>query len=69
MHLLKEEEVFISNFDGFGQEGVTGLKSLGVRELTYKLIFMASFIQQVEEKTALSALHDMTEEEGQDYNE
>ena len=39
------------------------MKALGVRELTYKLIFMATFVQQVEEKTALSALHDMTEDD------
>jgi DNA replication licensing factor MCM6 len=46
-----------------GQDGVTGLKSLGVREMNYKLVFLASFVQQVDEKNALSALHDMNGED------
>ncbi|KAI9291466.1 MCM-domain-containing protein [Neoconidiobolus thromboides FSU 785] len=29
--------------EGFGSEGVTGLKSLGVRDLTYRLVFLANF--------------------------
>ncbi|KAI8900086.1 MCM2/3/5 family-domain-containing protein [Globomyces pollinis-pini] len=48
---------------GRGKEGVTGLKALGVRELTYKLVFLGSFVQQVEEKNALSALHDLEAED------
>lgn len=48
----------IPNVDG-GQDGVTGLKALGVRELTFKIVFLASFVQQAEEKNALSALHDL----------
>lgn len=49
--------------EGFGQEGVTGLKALGAREMTYRVIFLASFIQQVDEKNALSALHDLNGED------
>lgn len=49
--------------EGYGQDGISGLKALGVREMTYKLIFMATFIQQIDEKNALSALHDMEEDE------
>ncbi|KAJ3324283.1 MCM DNA helicase complex subunit mcm6 [Boothiomyces sp. JEL0866] len=49
--------------EGYAQDGISGLKALGVREMTYKLIFMATFIQQVDEKNALSALHDMEEDE------
>ena len=51
--------------EGFGQEGFTGLKALGVREMTYKLVFLATFIQQSEEKNALSALHDLSDEDPQ----
>lgn len=47
---------------GFGREGVTGLKALGVRELTFKVVFLATFVQQSEEKNALSALHDLDED-------
>jgi DNA replication licensing factor MCM6 len=49
--------------DGFAQEGVTGLKALGVRDLTYKLVFLGAFVQNVEMKNALNALHDMSDEE------
>ncbi|EIE90035.1 hypothetical protein RO3G_14746 [Rhizopus delemar RA 99-880] len=31
--------------DGLGKEGVTGLKALGVRDLTYKLSFLACMVQ------------------------
>lgn len=51
--------------DGFGQDGVTGLKSLGVRDLTYRMVFLASFICDAEEKNALSALHDMEPQDDQ----
>lgn len=49
--------------DGFATEGVTGLKALGVRDLTYKLVFLGTFVQNVEMKNALSALHDLNEDE------
>ena len=46
-----------TNKDGF-TEGVTGLKALGVRDLTYKLTFYGCFIRSAKEKSALTALHD-----------
>jgi DNA replication licensing factor MCM6 len=49
--------------EGFGQEKITGLKALGVREMNFKNVFLASFVQQVNEKNALSALHDMVEDD------
>jgi DNA replication licensing factor MCM6 len=49
--------------DGFAQEGVTGLKVLGVRDLTYKLVFVGSFVQNTEMKNALNALHDLDDDE------
>lgn len=49
--------------DGFTQEGVTGLKSLGVRDLTYKLVFLGSFVQNTEMKNALNALHDLIDDD------
>lgn len=47
--------------EGFGQEKITGLKALGAREMNFKTMFLATFVQQVNEKNALSALHDMGE--------
>ncbi|KAI8907184.1 MCM2/3/5 family-domain-containing protein [Gorgonomyces haynaldii] len=49
--------------EGFTQQGVTGLKALGVRDLTYKLVFLGTHVQNTQLKNALSALHDLTEEE------
>ncbi|ORY81338.1 MCM2/3/5 family-domain-containing protein [Protomyces lactucae-debilis] len=34
--------------EGFASEGVTGLKSLGVRDLTYKMAFLACFTQSAD---------------------
>jgi len=34
--------------DGMAQEGTQGLKMLGVRELTYKLCFLANMVQSAE---------------------
>mmetsp|Transcript_8543 Transcript_8543/g.21988 ORF Transcript_8543/g.21988 Transcript_8543/m.21988 type:complete len:840 (-) Transcript_8543:35-2554(-) len=36
--------------EGYSQEGVTGLKTLGVRDLTYKMIFMAGSVAPAEKK-------------------
>ncbi|KAJ3006463.1 MCM DNA helicase complex subunit mcm6 [Thoreauomyces humboldtii] len=44
--------------DGFN-EGVSGLKALGVREMTYKMTFLGCFVRPAEAKTSLSALHDL----------
>ncbi|KAI8928036.1 MCM2/3/5 family-domain-containing protein [Entophlyctis helioformis] len=49
--------------DGFGSDGVTGLKSLGVRELTYKVMFLGTYVQKTEARTALNSLHDMQDDE------
>ncbi|KAJ1551383.1 MCM DNA helicase complex subunit mcm6, partial [Nowakowskiella sp. JEL0078] len=47
--------------EGFGGEGVGGLKSLGVRDLTYKVVILASNIQPAAMKDTLTALHDIDE--------
>lgn len=44
--------------EGYSQEGVTGLKALGVRDLTYKLTFLGSLVSPAETKSALNMLHD-----------
>jgi DNA replication licensing factor MCM6 len=36
--------------DGFG-DGVAGLKKLGVKEMTYKLLFIASAVQHTDQRT------------------
>ncbi|BFZ59710.1 MCM DNA helicase complex subunit mcm6 [Saitoella coloradoensis] len=38
--------------DGFASEGVTGLKSLGVRDLTYRLAFLACMVQSTDTRAA-----------------
>ncbi|KAJ3262196.1 MCM DNA helicase complex subunit mcm6 [Chytriomyces hyalinus] len=43
------------------QDGVTGLKALGVRDLTYKLTFLGCYIRSTKEKNALTAGHDTFE--------
>ena len=47
--------------EGFGS-GITGLKALGVRELSYRITILASFVRHEQDKTALNALHDAFEE-------
>ncbi|KAJ3289056.1 MCM DNA helicase complex subunit mcm6 [Borealophlyctis nickersoniae] len=47
--------------DGFGSDGVTGLKALGVRDLTYKMTFLGCFVRPDEEKSALPALNELPE--------
>ncbi|KAJ3102958.1 MCM DNA helicase complex subunit mcm6 [Phlyctochytrium planicorne] len=48
-------------FDGMASEGVTGLKSLGVRDLTYKLTFLGSYVRLFQDRDALNAGHDTFE--------
>jgi len=43
-------------------DGVQGLKALGCRELTYKLAFLASFVQRSELHAGLMSIRDETEE-------
>ncbi|KAJ3101302.1 MCM DNA helicase complex subunit mcm6 [Phlyctochytrium bullatum] len=47
--------------EGTMNDGVTGLKSLGVRDLTYKLTFLGSYIRLLQQRDALNAAHDMFE--------
>ncbi|KAJ3114362.1 MCM DNA helicase complex subunit mcm6 [Physocladia obscura] len=42
-------------------DGITGLKALGVRDLTYKLTFLGSFLRSLKEKSSLTAGHDTFE--------
>nr|KAJ3422233.1 MCM DNA helicase complex subunit mcm6 [Polyrhizophydium stewartii] len=52
--------------DGFGSEGVTGLKALGVRELAYKIVFLGTFVRQEQVRNALNSLHDMSEDDSEE---
>ena len=45
-------------------EGVSGLKALGVRELTYKLAFLASSVQPAESRLGLVSIRDDPDEVG-----
>ncbi|KAI8848965.1 MCM2/3/5 family-domain-containing protein [Chytridium lagenaria] len=47
--------------DGMNSEGVTGLKVLGVRDLTYKLTFLGSYVRLSQGRDALNAGHDTFE--------
>ena len=62
---------------GYAEDGVTGLKSLGVRDLTYKLAFLGGMVQasdvgtgvanvRDEDATTESVVAEMTEEERQE---
>ncbi|ORY95302.1 MCM2/3/5 family-domain-containing protein [Syncephalastrum racemosum] len=68
--------------DGSTNEGVTGLKALGVRDLTYKMSFLACMVQpatastninlhgdSVEDETADEVLQDFTQEEVEQINQ
>jgi DNA replication licensing factor MCM6 len=39
--------------EGYTSEGITGLKALGVRDLTYRLAFLACSVQSTEAKVSL----------------
>jgi len=43
-------------------DGVQGLKALGCRELTYRLAFLASFVQRAELHAGMSSMRDESEE-------
>ena len=43
---------------GYSQEGVTGLKSLGVRDLTYKLNFLATTVQPADARLGIINVRD-----------
>lgn len=43
---------------GYSQEGVTGLKALGVRDLTYKLAFLGSTVQPADHKEGVINVRD-----------
>lgn len=48
--------------DGFGSDGITGLKALGIRDLTYRIAFLALFIKPQVERDTLSALRELERE-------
>ena len=52
-------EIYGRGKDGFGSDGVTGLKALGVRDLTYRIAFLGLFVKPEVEKDSLSAIHDL----------
>jgi DNA replication licensing factor MCM6 len=52
-------EIYGRGRDGFGSDGVTGLKALGIRDLTYRIAFLALFVKPQVERDTLSALHDL----------
>jgi hypothetical protein len=43
-------------------DGVTGLKALGVRELTYRLVFLASSIQSADTQAGFANIRDDSED-------
>eukprot|EP00037_Helgoeca_nana_P024226 m.256595 g.256595 ORF g.256595 m.256595 type:complete len:833 (-) comp26577_c0_seq1:55-2553(-) len=44
--------------EGYSSEGVTGLKALGVRDLTYKMLFMAGSVAPAEKKSGAINVRD-----------
>jgi DNA replication licensing factor MCM6 len=59
--------MFLIPLDGFGGDGVTGLKALGIRELNYKLVFLGCFVRSEQNKSSLNALHDMFAEDDPEH--
>ncbi|KAJ3353646.1 MCM DNA helicase complex subunit mcm6 [Entophlyctis luteolus] len=53
-------DVSIIRGDGFS-EGITGLKALGVRDLSYKLSILGYYVRSLKDKNALTAGHDAFE--------
>lgn len=54
--------------NNFGGDGVTGLKSLGVRDLTYKLAFLASMVQPSTTTSGMVNIRSGEEEYQEDEN-
>jgi DNA replication licensing factor MCM6 len=51
---------------GKGMDGVTGLKELGVRDMSYKLVFLANSVHSYDSKTGFSNIKDIFGEEQED---
>ncbi|KAI8804790.1 MCM2/3/5 family-domain-containing protein [Cladochytrium replicatum] len=45
--------------EGFASEGVGGLKALGVRDLTYRMVFLACFVRPASAKETLEKAHEL----------
>ena len=46
--------------EGYSQEGVTGLKNLGVRDLTYKMVFLGSTVSPLDSRLGAINVRDET---------
>lgn len=55
--------------EGITAQGVTGLKSLGVRDLTYKTAFLACMVQSADSRISSSDIDDENGGEGPDPEE
>ncbi|KAI9285284.1 MCM2/3/5 family-domain-containing protein [Umbelopsis sp. AD052] len=66
-----ERDSTMRSKEGFGSEGVSGLKALGVRDLTYKLAFLACMVQSASSRTSTVNMHadDNGEEDQQQFLE
>lgn len=51
---------------GKGMDGISGLKELGVRDMAYKLVFLANSVHTFDSKTGFSSVRDILGEEGED---
>ena len=47
-------------------DGVSGLKELGVRDMSYKLVFLANSVHSFDSKTGFSNIRDIFGEEQED---
>ncbi|KAJ3225759.1 MCM DNA helicase complex subunit mcm6 [Clydaea vesicula] len=48
-------EIYGRGRDGFGSDGITGLKALGVRDLTYRIAFLGIFVKCENDKVSGAA--------------
>lgn len=49
-----------------GMDGVTGLKELGVRDMSYKLVFLANSVHSFDSKTGFSNIKDIFGDDQED---
>jgi DNA replication licensing factor MCM6 len=63
MHTGKMKRNDVKNMDG-----VTGLRRLGVKDLSYKLVFIANSVHSADSRFGFSNLNTADEEEKQDVN-
>ncbi|ORX93895.1 DNA unwinding-related protein [Basidiobolus meristosporus CBS 931.73] len=64
----RDTKEFGRSKEGFANEGVSGLKALGVRELTYKLAFLACSVESADNKSGIRNVKGDSEDAEEDQS-